>query len=546
MKKISLKHILYIYIVMVSIIIVTTLVAVCQKDNRETHSHDYRDFSQGWQSETGEPAVFSDISGIYSVSTTLPQLKEDDILYINAKTLNLSVFIEDTCVYETKVFEPKLFGYTPGAYYVRIPFEVSDSGKQITLLMDNPYEDAHGKITQLRLGNGSDLILDSIGGRAASLCISIVIIFIGLIFVIFFFPMCKKYYATGAQILYFGLFAFSIGIFMLMDSKSLQALYGNAHIYHVISEMFMLLIVVPMFLFFQTMYREQYMHPKLMYAACFLSIGDFVVSYVLAITGIMDYHESIRTTHLSYALAISAFIFCAVKSSIHTKSINKFHLAGVSCFCLGALLDILLWNHATFMDTSFCTRIGTLLLMCFEATQLLSNFLRDYRRDIRSEILERLAYYDGLTELLNRTSYIEDVKQLENDQPEHVLIAFFDVNNLKTVNDVYGHEAGDSLLIQMASVISTHFSSFCKCYRIGGDEFVAISQEPEAESLYLSALGKMEQDLQDMNHKKLYPYPLSIASGHAIWKDKLKDLSDIIKKADENMYSHKKQMKEHM
>ena len=56
----------------------------------------------------------------------------------------------------------------------------------------------------------------------------------------------------------------------------------------------------------------------------------------------------------------------------------------------------------------------------------------------------------------------------------------------------------------------------------------------------------MEQDLQDMNHKKLYPYPLSIASGHAIWKDKLKDLSDIIKKADENMYSHKKQMKEHI
>lgn len=543
MKLLRAKHIFYIYIVSFLIIAGTILFALLNSENFEKKNHNYRDFSSEWYTEDGTPADLSEISGVIKVHTTLPQLQEDDILYLHAKTVNLTIYKADVCVYQTKVFNPRLFGYTPGAYYVQIPLDVSDSNKDITIVMDNPYHDGHGKIISIQLGNGMNILSDNVGGRIFSICISAIIIFIGLIFIFFFFPMWRKY-TEGPQLLYFGLFAFCIGMFMLTDGKLLQELFQNAHIIHVISEMFMRLILIPLLLFFTTIYKNPPSCRKILLSVCIFSIVDFILSYTLSITGIMDYHQTIRLTHVAYILGISGFITCSVISFRYTKTLHPYTTAGIACICIGAISDILLWEYGLFMDSSFCTRIGALLFMCFEAIQLIDNFLIEYRKNIRSELLRKLAYQDGLTELLNRTSYIEALNEYKKTEPESVLIAFFDVNNLKPINDKYGHSSGDNLLILVARLLEKHFSAFSKCYRIGGDEFVIISLEKDAEQRFLAAESALATSITEINKEPAYPYDVSVASGYAVWNDKQKSLSDIVNEADENMYQHKKEMKE--
>ena len=55
------------------------------------------------------------------------------------------------------------------------------------------------------------------------------------------------------------------------------------------------------------------------------------------------------------------------------------------------------------------------------------------------KLLSRLAYHDGLTDMLNRTSYMEEIKNISSNGYPELLVAIFDVNNLKFVNDTYGH-----------------------------------------------------------------------------------------------------------
>lgn len=117
-------------------------------------------------------------------------------------------------------------------------------------------------------------------------------------------------------------------------------------------------------------------------------------------------------------------------------------------------------------------------------------FLASYQRNIKNELLSRLAYHDGLTDLLNRTSYMEKVKELEDDENPYMLIAIYDVNNLKKVNDTMGHQKGDEMIKRVADVMSASLGKYGQCYRVGGDEFVFISTKPDIETVFMNASKK--------------------------------------------------------
>ncbi|MGM9970702.1 MAG: GGDEF domain-containing protein [Anaeroplasma sp.] len=87
---------------------------------------------------------------------------------------------------------------------------------------------------------------------------------------------------------------------------------------------------------------------------------------------------------------------------------------------------------------------------------------------------KRAAITDEMTGLLNRSAYEQDVIELKNIDLSKYVIIQFDINCLKLVNDTIGHKAGDELIVGTAHCISNVFQKYGKCYRIGGDEFIAI------------------------------------------------------------------------
>lgn len=83
-----------------------------------------------------------------------------------------------------------------------------------------------------------------------------------------------------------------------------------------------------------------------------------------------------------------------------------------------------------------------------------------------------MSYHDNSTTFYNRNRYIKDTQKLFN-MDTSLGIIYLDVNGLKDVNDQFGHEVGDALLVECARRMKMVFKK-ADFYRIGGDEFIII------------------------------------------------------------------------
>ena len=513
--------------------------------NRDVKIDDYTDFSEGWVTPDGTPADFSHISGTYTVSRQIPMLTQDTTLFFFYKSSNVTVKIDDRLIYDTLKPIGAFFGETPGASYASLPIYREDSGSTITLIINNPYDDGSGKITCLYLGRSEDILLNRIQDKAPGFAISFLIASLGIAFILFYLPLHKKH-IIGSEMLYLGLFALIMGTFMLTDNRMLQLILRNGHIYHTIAELSMTLITIPLFLYLGKMYPEYSV--KMVQGACLLSAVDFAVCFVLNLSGILDYHESLRLTHATYGILIAVVIYAMIKGFYlnrrqHLKQ-NLYHNIGILCLSFGTLLDVLLLWFGNALETSFFTRIGVLLFLLMEAVQVTLRLLDNYQEGVRTQLLSRLAYHDGLTDLLNRTSYMEELEKLNESQHFHVLLALYDVNNLKYVNDTYGHQKGDEMIRRVADSLREHLGPLGKCYRIGGDELVFLSTVSDPEKEFLKLQKEFEASLGSLKLPDGGEHPITVAMGYSVLSHNMsRPMEDIVQEADTKMYEAKRKMK---
>ena len=162
------------------------------------------------------------------------------------------------------------------------------------------------------------------------------------------------------------------------------------------------------------------------------------------------------------------------------------------------------------------------------------------------EYMNNVAYLDELTGLGNRNDYMEKEDEFENqviDGKASFTIVVMDVNNLKLINDYSGHEMGDRMLMRVASLIRDEFGKD-RCYRIGGDEFVALYPgivediEDKISEFQASVKKKSEHDYDE------FKFHYSVACGYAIYDAEI-DTSyiDTFRRADYMMYDDKERLK---
>ncbi len=102
-----------------------------------------------------------------------------------------------------------------------------------------------------------------------------------------------------------------------------------------------------------------------------------------------------------------------------------------------------------------------------------SKFVTDFfEKNEMMEKLNKLSYLDTLTGLKNRNSYRKSLNEFETEPPDSIGVAYIEISGLKTVNDVYGHQYGDKVILRLAKTLVGVFKD--SVYRIGGDEFVIL------------------------------------------------------------------------
>jgi len=170
---------------------------------------------------------------------------------------------------------------------------------------------------------------------------------------------------------------------------------------------------------------------------------------------------------------------------------------------------------------------------------LLSHIATDIQaRTKREAVVRHLAEIDGLTGLNNRYKFVQS---MNNYYPncDRIAVLYFDINNLKSINDNMGHEYGDKLICGLSEELLKRKSDNCKSYRIGGDEFVMILEKND-----VNRVDDIHRELSQVMKEKSIEgdIQLSVAIGTATGAGK--NIEDVINEADEKMYNNKLKMKE--
>jgi diguanylate cyclase (GGDEF)-like protein len=168
-------------------------------------------------------------------------------------------------------------------------------------------------------------------------------------------------------------------------------------------------------------------------------------------------------------------------------------------------------------------------------------------RKLAEEELRTLSLVDDLTGLYNRRGF-SALAQQELKKAKRIgrgmLLLFADVDDLKKINDSFGHHEGDMALIEISRILKDTFREPDIIARIGGDEFVVLATEiKETDANIL--MDRLSEHLKAYNGQKDRPYKLSVSTGIVHYNPKRPcSIDELLTRADKMMYKQKRTKQE--
>lgn len=169
------------------------------------------------------------------------------------------------------------------------------------------------------------------------------------------------------------------------------------------------------------------------------------------------------------------------------------------------------------------------------------------REELRrmNEKLQQLYVQDPMTGLYNRFGYMNQAQQYLQEHGNAIYLVYVDVDNLKTINDHYGHAMGDWAICTVAEAIREIFGKDSVCVRMGGDEFLVLDGST-AEEILLEKERQVELWLKEYSRRSDAPFVLHASMGHVSSVGSTETLELLVKQADDRMYIEKQKRKKHM
>ena len=151
-----------------------------------------------------------------------------------------------------------------------------------------------------------------------------------------------------------------------------------------------------------------------------------------------------------------------------------------------------------------------------------------------------------LTQVYNRSGFFYYAKSLRKnirDCGRKEFLLFFDLDGLKRINDLQGHEYGDRCIREMADVLRATVDTNDLIMRYGGDEFVVFGVCDTEEDVR-KLEEKIDIEIGKRNQRKNRTYQLSVSIGHSIHDYyEMEDMNGLIEQADKEMYEEKRKKK---
>ena len=217
--------------------------------------------------------------------------------------------------------------------------------------------------------------------------------------------------------------------------------------------------------------------------------------------------------------------------------------------------DLLKYEH---WDGELCNKhkdghlfiIHTSILIIKDAVGNVQNFLAIFSditlRKTHEEALKKIAYFDELTGLPNRTLLTDRMDQGIQQTLRHnnvMAFCYLDIDGFKPVNDLYGHAVGDRLLQQVSERIVRCLRKIDTLSRIGGDEFVLLLLDQKSKDEYIATIKRILQATEKTFFVEGYSINISVSIGVTLFPQNDSDPDTLLRHADQAMYDAKLQGK---
>ncbi|MDX1810120.1 MAG: EAL domain-containing protein [Sulfurospirillaceae bacterium] len=172
------------------------------------------------------------------------------------------------------------------------------------------------------------------------------------------------------------------------------------------------------------------------------------------------------------------------------------------------------------------------------------NFAQDITKLKKTQKqIEHMATYDALTALPNRVMLMSMLEHsISGSQRAHdqMAVLFLDLDNFKDINDNFGHQEGDRVLIKMAEYLKKSLRLDDMIFRFGGDEFVVIVEHIKHNEDVINVVEKIKKIFTVPFRTEAHSYYLSCSIGIAIYPEDAVNAERLIRSADAAMYKAKK------
>ncbi len=176
--------------------------------------------------------------------------------------------------------------------------------------------------------------------------------------------------------------------------------------------------------------------------------------------------------------------------------------------------------------------------------QILESIHKSVELNIAYSELKELHLRDSLTGLLNRRGFEEKCAELisnEENKKNELLVLSVDMDELKSINDNFGHAMGDIAITSSAEILNEFSDTSTVCARFGGDEYAIVISSPSATAKREDFIQYVRARLKDFNSTKGYPFTLDMSIGSAIaMANSMEDIHEALRIADADMYEHKR------
>lgn len=469
---------------------------------------------------------FHDISLFRNFSSS--ELSGDHIAFYAHHT-TAHIYINDSCVYSDTDTPDSLHLIQPSRWYLfEIPEE--DFLLRIDLHSDIPIN----KLPEIHNGSKSNLIY-YIGSE------KIIPGFIGfLVFLLGLSLLLLSFFLRSTQrshLRWLGFISVFSGIWVFCNSASSQLIGAPLSLFVILGygSFFALTLLVNGFLLAYPVFRKRIYMRVLFGGLC----GITTVVFFLQFMGILSWSRLIWLVHIETGLSLLALLitYLLYKKLFSPQEKQIYH----ALILIGIFIVVDIFRYYIIRPFSVpvkYTTIGLLVMLLYLSVSVTRLIADTYIQSERNKLYKKLAFYDTMTNLKNRSAFEEEMTNLRK-QPQlkgYLLIA--DLNNLKYINDNFGHQYRDDAIIHIAALLNKYFETIADCFRTGGDEFCVISPEISEEDFvhcYQNFIQAVTLQQDSLN------YPFSVATGYG--KIDESGIDACYKAVDALMYQNKRESK---